>query len=119
MKKTFFWLLPLLFLCNSASAFESRPPRMRHRPSRPAATVQLAFSPQDDAGALIVQAIHSARKQVLVQSFSFTHRKIAQTLIDAKARGVDVQLIADEKQIRRWSAAGAEYRRRGGAHFRG
>jgi len=101
MKKTFFWLLPLLFLCNSASAFEF--PSTTHAPSTIAAsgTVQLAFSPQDDAGALIVQAIHSARKQVLVQSFSFTHRRIAQTLIDAKARGVDVQLIADEKQIRR------------------
>jgi phosphatidylserine/phosphatidylglycerophosphate/cardiolipin synthase-like enzyme len=99
MKKTFSWLL--LFLCNSASAFEF--PSTTHAPTSIAAsgTVQLAFSPQDDAGALVVQAIRGAKKQVLVQSFSFTHRQIAQALIDAKGRGVDVQLIADDEQIRR------------------
>ena len=99
MKKTFSWLL--LLLCGSASAFEF--PSTTHAPSTIAAsgTVQLAFSPQDDAGALVVQAIRGARKQVLVQSFSFTHRKIAQALIDARNRGVDVQLIADDEQIRR------------------
>jgi len=97
MKKTSSWLL--LLLCNSALAFDF--PSTTHAPPTIAASgsVQLAFSPQDDAGALIVQAIRSARKQVLVQSFSFTHRKIAQALIDAKGRGLDVQLIADDEQI--------------------
>jgi phosphatidylserine/phosphatidylglycerophosphate/cardiolipin synthase-like enzyme len=99
MKKTFSWLL--LLLCGSASAFEF--PFSTHVPPTIASsgTVQLAFSPEDDAGALVVQAIRGARKQVLVQSFSFTHRKIAQALIDARRRGVDVQLIADGEQIRR------------------
>lgn len=99
MKKTVPWLL--ILLCGSASAFEF--PFSAHAPPTIAAsgTVQLAFSPQDDAGALVEQAIRGAKKQVLVQAFSFTHRKIAQALIDARRRGVDVQLIADDEQIRK------------------
>ena len=63
-----------------------------------AGSVQVAFTPGDNATALILQAIEGARKQVLVQAYSFTSRSIAQALIDARRRGVDVQLIADPKQ---------------------
>lgn len=63
-------------------------------------TIQLAFSPEGNTGTIVVQAIEHATKQILVQTFSFTHSRIARALIDAKRRGVDVQLIADEKQIR-------------------
>lgn len=67
-------------------------------------TVQIAFTPGDEADRLIIDAIQKARRQVLVQSFSFTHRKIAQALIRAKRRGVDVQLIADKQQT--WGLSG-------------
>lgn len=99
MKNPLSWLL--LLACSKASAFEA--PNAVHAPTTIAAsgTVQIAFSPEDDAGALIVQAIRGAKKQVLVQAYSFTHRKIAQALIDARNSGVDVQLIADNEQIRR------------------
>lgn len=63
-----------------------------------AGTVQVAFTPGDNGTALIVQAIESARKQVLVMAYSFTSRTIAQALIDARQRGLDVQLLADPKQ---------------------
>lgn len=63
-----------------------------------AGTVQVAFTPGDNATALIMQAIENARRQVLVQAYSFTSRSIAQALIDARRRGVDVQVIADPKQ---------------------
>lgn len=59
---------------------------------------QLAFTPGDDAGALIVKTIEQARKQVLVQAYSFTHQAIADALVAARKRGLDVQLIADHKQ---------------------
>ena len=63
-------------------------------------TVQAVFTPGDDAGKLIVDAINSARRQVLVQAFSFTHRKIAEALIAAKRRGVEVIVVADREQTR-------------------
>lgn len=64
-------------------------------------TVQVAFTPGNDAGKLIADAIHDARQQVLVQAFSFTHRKIAEALIAAKRRGVDVKVVADKEQTHR------------------
>jgi phosphatidylserine/phosphatidylglycerophosphate/cardiolipin synthase-like enzyme len=59
---------------------------------------QVAFTPGDDAGALVVAAIRQARRQILVQAFSFTHKDIAQALVEARRRGVEVMLIADAQQ---------------------
>lgn len=94
-------LLALLGLCGSAAAFEA--PLAARVPATIGAsgTVQVAFSPEDDTGGLVIRAIDDARKQVLVQTFSFTHRKIANALIDARRRGVEVQVIADREQIQR------------------
>ena len=64
-------------------------------------TLQAAFTPGDDAGKLITDAIDNAQHQVLVQAFSFTHRKIADALVAAKHRGVDVKIISDKNQIHR------------------
>lgn len=64
-------------------------------------TIELAFTPGDRADQIIIDSIRSARKQVLVQAFSFTHKGIAQALIAAHQRGIDVQLISDEAQIER------------------
>lgn len=60
--------------------------------------MQVAFTPGDDAGALIVAAIAKAKRQVLVQTFSFTHKDIAEALIAARRRGIDVQVLADPDQ---------------------
>jgi phosphatidylserine/phosphatidylglycerophosphate/cardiolipin synthase-like enzyme len=62
-------------------------------------TVQLAFTPWDDAEAMIVGAIRGAKQQILVQAFSFTSRALARALIAAKQRGVDVQVLADREQV--------------------
>lgn len=64
-------------------------------------TLQLAFTPGDDAAALIISAIRGARQQIRVQAFSFTHRAVADALIAAQRRGVAVALIADRKQTER------------------
>jgi phosphatidylserine/phosphatidylglycerophosphate/cardiolipin synthase-like enzyme len=61
-------------------------------------TVQVAFTPGGDPGALVSQAIHKARAQVQVQAYSFTHKRIADALVEARRRGIDVQLIADQEQ---------------------
>jgi phosphatidylserine/phosphatidylglycerophosphate/cardiolipin synthase-like enzyme len=61
-------------------------------------TVQVAFPPWDDAEALVVAAIADARRQILVQAFSFTSAAIARALIAAKRRGVDVRMTADREQ---------------------
>lgn len=63
-------------------------------------TIQVAFTPGDDATWLIVDAIQRARRQVLVQAYAFTSKNIAFALIAAKQRGLDVQLLADPRQAK-------------------
>lgn len=79
----------------AASAFALEPPA-----ALPGATgtIEYAFTPEDAADDMIVRTIEKARRQILVQTFSFTHRKIASALVAAKRRGVDVQIIADAGQ---------------------
>ena len=82
----------LLLVCGSAQA---APPPVPNTGS-----VQYAFTPGGGADAMIIAAIASARQQVLLQAFSFTHRRIAEALVSARNRGVDVAVIADRDQTR-------------------
>lgn len=83
------------FLMPAAQAYEALP-----QPGGQVATAQVRalFTPGDDVAGQIIAAIHQARRQVLVQAFSFTHDGIARALIEAHRRGVDVRLIADREQ---------------------
>lgn len=64
-------------------------------------TAQVAFTPGDDAASMAIEAIRHARRQILVQAYSFTHKEIAQALVDAMRRRIDVQVIADLLQHER------------------
>ncbi|MHB1292295.1 MAG: phospholipase D family nuclease [Sulfuricella sp.] len=94
-----FLSLALLFTA-SAHAFEPAQ-GIRSHAIAVSGTVQVLFTPEDDAASQIVHAIDHAQKQVLVQTFSFTSREIAQALISAKQRGVDVRVVTDAEQIRK------------------
>lgn len=62
------------------------------------ANVRVVFTPGDDVAGQIIDTIRQARKQVLVQAFSFTHDGIARALVEAHKRGIEVKLIADNEQ---------------------
>lgn len=64
-------------------------------------TVTVAFSPWDKPAESLIHAIQGARKQILVQAYSFTHKGIARALIDAHQRKVEVLVLADREQARR------------------
>lgn len=103
-------LLVLALLAAAAAAAQVRqqelpgaPPVLPERSAPPAllpaqGTVQLAFTPWDNAEGMIVAAIRAARRQILVQAFSFTSRALAGALIAAKRRGVEVLVLADREQ---------------------
>jgi phosphatidylserine/phosphatidylglycerophosphate/cardiolipin synthase-like enzyme len=61
-------------------------------------TIEYAFAPGDDAAALVVRVIDDARAQVLVQAFTFTHDRIAEALVRAGRRGLDVRVLLDREQ---------------------
>jgi phosphatidylserine/phosphatidylglycerophosphate/cardiolipin synthase-like enzyme len=86
-----------LCLCFASAAFAFDPGAGKSAVSS-SATVKAVFTPQDDVAGQIADAVRHARRQILVQAFSFTHDGIAQSLIDAHKRGVEVKLIADREQ---------------------
>ncbi len=64
-------------------------------------SVQILFSPWDDIEGAIVAALRASRREVLVHAFTFTSRPLARALIEAKARGVDVRVMADAGESER------------------
>ena len=98
--KVFVYGWPWLALALTAPALAFQPTSTEPASPLMAAngTVELAFTPGQDAAALIINAIAMAHRQILVQAFSFTHDGIAQALIAAHHRGVEVRLIADREQ---------------------
>ncbi len=83
----------LLILAGLAAPLAAEPLSLSAR-----GEIQLAFTPGDDAAGLVVTVIQQARRQILVQAYSFTHKAIAEALVAAKRRGVEVLVIADRQQ---------------------
>jgi phosphatidylserine/phosphatidylglycerophosphate/cardiolipin synthase-like enzyme len=63
-----------------------------------AGSIETAFTPGDRIDNLIIAAIAGAKREVLVNAYSFTQRRIAGALVAARKRGVSVQVIADSQQ---------------------
>jgi phosphatidylserine/phosphatidylglycerophosphate/cardiolipin synthase-like enzyme len=63
------------------------------------ADIQVAFSP-GNAEQTVVQTIESAHRSVHVAAYNFTSRPIAQALIDAHRRGVQVEAVLDKSNAR-------------------
>src|SRR4051794_10649525 len=59
-------------------------------------SIQVAFSPNAGATEAVVAVIQSAQKTVHLAAYSFTSKPIAQALLAAKARGVDVEAVLDK-----------------------
>lgn len=67
--------------------------------------VEVAFSPADDPAALVLRTIAAARSSIQVQAYSFTSQPIANALVDARARGVRVEVLVDADMNRRGGKA--------------
>jgi phosphatidylserine/phosphatidylglycerophosphate/cardiolipin synthase-like enzyme len=60
--------------------------------------INVYFSPSGGPTAAVVESLHHSKSNVLVQAYSFTSAPIAKALVDAKKRGVNVQVILDKSQ---------------------
>lgn len=67
-------------------------------PTQATPQIKVLFSPQDNCAQEIVSAIDRAKDYVYVAMYFFTSRPIAQALIRAMDRGVDVKVCMDEEQ---------------------
>lgn len=59
---------------------------------------EVFFSPSGGCTEAVVNALERAKTSVLVQAYSFTSAPIAKALVEAKRRGVNVQVVLDRSQ---------------------
>ena len=62
-----------------------------------AGTIEVAFSPSEGSEQLVIKVVDSARSELRILAYSFSSVPMVNALLRAKKRGVDVQLVADEK----------------------
>ncbi|WP_339045310.1 phospholipase D family protein [Candidatus Mesenet endosymbiont of Agriotes lineatus] len=59
----------------------------------------VCFTPGNQCTKRIIDAVNQSKKSILVQAYIFSSKPIAQSLITAKNRGIDVKVILDKTQI--------------------
>nr|WP_243845208.1 phospholipase D family protein [Pseudomonas syringae group genomosp. 3] len=59
--------------------------------------VQVGFSPEGSAEALVLDVIQKADQQILLMGYSFTSPNVVRALIAAKKRGVEVKVVLDAR----------------------
>lgn len=62
-----------------------------------AGSLEVAFSPNEGSEHLVIKAIESAHQEINVLAYSFTSAPITKALIDARHRGIIVNMVVDEK----------------------
>jgi phosphatidylserine/phosphatidylglycerophosphate/cardiolipin synthase-like enzyme len=64
------------------------------------ADVEVYFSPNGGATDAIVREITNAKREILVQAYSFTSAPIAEALVTARKRGLKVEAILDKSNLK-------------------
>lgn len=96
-------LLSLTIAAQSPTPAASPPPA---KSTVAAGAVSLYFSPGGGATKAVVDRVNSAKTSVRVLTYVFTSPPIAEAVIAAKKRGVDVVVVLDKSQAgQRYSAA--------------
>jgi phosphatidylserine/phosphatidylglycerophosphate/cardiolipin synthase-like enzyme len=83
-------VLLALFIALAPPSVLARPDNLAH--------VEAAFTPGDDIAGLITRHIARSRRTVRMQAYIFTDRRIANALLAARRRGVEVEIIGDAEQ---------------------
>lgn len=86
----------------SAKQAESIQPIVSNAPNNPCwkfgcpgKICQAFFSPHDDLKTILLDLIAQEKKSIQVAIYMFTDKELAQALIDAKKRTIDIQVVAD------------------------
>jgi phosphatidylserine/phosphatidylglycerophosphate/cardiolipin synthase-like enzyme len=85
-----------VFLCLSALASVSWWQSVQAEP-QPAEILAIYFTPPAGAASGLIKQIDGAKKSIKVMAYGFTATNLAEALVRAKRRGVEVGLIQDEK----------------------
>jgi len=61
-------------------------------------TLDVYFSPNGGATEAIIKEIDLAKKEILIQAYSFTSKPIAKALVGARKRGIKIEAVLDKSQ---------------------
>jgi phosphatidylserine/phosphatidylglycerophosphate/cardiolipin synthase-like enzyme len=64
---------------------------------QPGARLDVAFSPEAGAEALVLKVIDSAQRSLRLAGYSFTSPAVVRALVNARKRGVDVKVLLDDR----------------------
>lgn len=84
------------------------------RSDEPLSKINVCFTPGQNCELLIVNAIYAATNKILVHSYSFTSKPIADALIKQYRKGIEIKVLYEPQQkprssqIERMSKAGIE-----------
>jgi phosphatidylserine/phosphatidylglycerophosphate/cardiolipin synthase-like enzyme len=92
MKKLFFALVVCLSLSAQPTLTDAIDLDLNH------AHAQIYFSPKGGCTDALVHEIASAKKEILLQAYSFTSVPIAKAMADASRRGIRVVAVLDKSQ---------------------
>lgn len=62
-------------------------------------SIDVCFSPEGNCQSIILNVINNAKAKILIQSYSFTSKNIANALIKAHQQGINVKILFDRSQI--------------------
>lgn len=65
----------------------------------PAGKIEVGFSPNGGAEHLVIKVIDSAMLSIRIMAYSFTSKPIAEALLAAYRRGVDIKVVVDKSQL--------------------
>ncbi len=65
----------------------------------PSQSISVYFSPNGGCTDAIVKELVNAKSSILMQAYSFTSAPIAKSLLEARKRGVKVEVILDKSQL--------------------
>lgn len=60
--------------------------------------IQVGFSPEGSARQLVLETIVGAKERIQILAYAFQAPDIMQALVDARQRGVQVQVVVDKKR---------------------
>ena len=96
-KKEFFFFMAFLLACFFTIFFISSEKSFQNNFSEElcVSSVEVYFCPEDFCSSRLISQIDSAEESVFVAIYSFTHEGIANALISAKERDLDVRVVID------------------------
>ncbi len=59
--------------------------------------IDIAFSPNGNSLDLVLDAINSSTTSICMATYSFTSKSVAEALLNAKKRGVAIEVVSDKK----------------------